>query len=173
MCPIVAIIAKFLWGWWKPKGCFSMPHIQSTVFQSELHACRPAVFFWGDRVWILTVQEFKTKLRVFHRCSSVSFLCSRLSCSKMNWVVVNCWKWWTHLFPALGPQMLFCLAVLFSPPSGEPLQGVPFLQEAYPSHLPTQKFSAALDAWPDSSKILKTVNLVQGGMWEWENCHIM
>lgn len=138
LCPIVAITAKFLWGWSKPKGHFPVPHIQSPVFQSELHACSSACFFWGDRGWIFTAHEFKQNFRVFHRSIPVSVLFSRLSCSETNLMVVGCWKGWTHLFPFPGLRCyFFCLTLLFSPPNGEPLQGVAFLQKACPSLLPT------------------------------------
>lgn len=110
LCPIVAITAKFPWGWWKPKGHFLIPHIQSTVFQSELHACRPVCFFWRDGGWILTAHEFKQNFRVFHGSIPVSFLFSRLSCSEINLMVVGCWKGWTHLFPSPRPHILLLLS---------------------------------------------------------------
>ena len=105
LCPVVAITAMFLWGWWKPKGHFPTPHIQSTVFQSELHAYRPACFFWWDRGWVFTAHELKQ-----NRSIPVSFVFSQLSCSEMNLMVMGCWKGWAHLFPSPRLQMLLLLS---------------------------------------------------------------
>lgn len=137
LCPITAIRVKFLQGWWKPR-------------EASAHTTYPKHYYFGvnfmsvdlfERPEVdILLKNFKQNLRVFYRSIPVSFLFTNLHCRKMNLMVVKCWKGWTHLFPSPGLRChFFCLALLFSPPSGEPLQGVPFLHKAYPSLLPTQR----------------------------------
>lgn len=112
---------------------------KALIFYSELHVCRPACFVWVARSWH-SAQELEQNLRVFYRSIPVSFLFTSLHCRKINLMVVECWKGWTHLFPSPNLSChFFCLALLFSPPNGELLQGVPFLHKHCPSLLPTQR----------------------------------
>lgn len=124
----------------KAKGDIFPYHTSKALFfLSKLHVCRPVCFVWEARCWH-SAQEFKQNLRVFYGNIPVSFLITSLHCRKMNLIVVEPWKGWTHVFPSPGLRChFFCLALLFSTPSGEPLQGVPFLHKAYPFLLPSQR----------------------------------